>query len=340
MPSHTMAEELADLNDKLVANKITKTVHDQAVAALMGTTSNTATTPQLIEFMIKQMQQSQLEKIQSWRLQFAAHKQRHEELKRCNAKDLHQETYERLKAGDLPPLLSIIFSHIEEAQRVTEKADSDKVLTTLQALLLIRNPAELQAIWNWAVLENYGESALNRGGRMVEELSKHPQGILFCSTTSREKYEVLTNQLLHEWSEYSQTGIEGAGPGAKTAFSPTAFAKVKTNFQVGRQAKIHGAGSIPLIETADGWRANTTEVEQAFNKQQKEIDRLNKELAALKKKPGYNQPSNNEGFGRGRGDGRRGGGRGRGRGRGGAYGGEVEEIEVEANQVYPSRKDF
>jgi hypothetical protein len=88
--------------------------------------------------------------------------------------------------------------------------------------------------------------------------------------------------------------------------------KNKSNF--GKVSKsdfkttVKGAGSIPIFQKADGnWAADTKEVEQAFNNQQKQIDELRKE-----------KKTSNSYSGRARGEGR--GGRGGDRGRGGNRG--------------------
>jgi hypothetical protein len=108
-----------------------------------------------------------------------------------------------------------------------------------------------------------------------------------------------------DWTGDDQVSGAGSRDDNLQVKNKSNFGKVsKSDFKT----TVKGAGSIPIFQKADGnWAADTKEVEQAFNNQQKQIDELRKE-----------KKTSNSYSGRARGEGR--GGRGGDRGRGGNRG--------------------
>ncbi|PCI95556.1 MAG: hypothetical protein COB15_12070 [Flavobacteriales bacterium] len=333
-----MEDRVEKINKQLKDNTISQQQHDDLYKAILGSAGGPAREGDAITTaMLDRIEKDQMQKLRPFRVDEENRKLQIKEIQQTAPGELEETTAEKAKSGKLDPLVAMVMGYLESARAAPDKKTSDEILLGLQALFIQygADANECRAIYNWMVCESYGT-----------KLSHFPNGVLYAKSSNPKtvtKYQDLNEATLAEFIDF-QTTLEGAGPGAEPRFTPSTFAKKKDGFRMAKAPKISGlagGGSIPIIETPQGYRADTTEVEQALNGQQKEIKQLKQEIANFKKNANRNRNQDHgyedRGGGRGRGRGDRGRGRGAWRARGG---GEQQEEDSEGQPHTQPRQYF
>lgn len=333
----SIEDRVEKINKQKDEGSITPEQHADLYKKIMESGDRAATGDPIADAVLDRFEQDSLQKIQEWRLHQKNRRQQIAEVLQTPASEVEDTTAERAKSGKLDPHDAMVMGYVESARRAPNKETSDEIMLGMQALFIqYPDPTERRAIYNWAVLENYGATSVNRHGKLVEALSRFTNGVLHAKSTNPKtasKYQELNETTCSEFADF-QANVEGAGSGAEPRFMPSTFAKIKDSFRQAKPAKIpglEGGGTIPLIETPNGWCAKTDEVEHALNGHQKKIRQLEQEIANLKK-----QNQRNRNFDHGYSDR---GGRGRGRGRGrarGTYGGSDQQQQHDAEGQPPT----
>ena len=341
-----MVEEAVKLEQKIKNGEIPES---QAAAwrdAVRKGLSNQQDATGVTGVVVNQLKENELMKIQPWLNEIKNRERQHMDMTGFTPGELGETTVEMAKTGKLSAQDAITLGYLEHAHAAATLEDCRVILKAFRALIVTHtDKKERMAIFNVSALGSWGGGTVSQHGKNIEALSR--EGVPLYTKPPNPNlvaaYRAINTQTMRELSEYLET-VDGAGPGAEPRFAPSTFAKMKDGFRLAKPASIQGAGTIPLIETQAGWRADTKEVEQALNGQQKEINRLKQKVTSLEKQntnrnryQDYNYEDRGGGRGRGR-DGDRGRGRGAPwRARGGA---EQQEEDAEGKPHTQTRRYF